>query len=72
MASGDQFNTANGLDTPAVHRNVAPGITCDVWGNPARPTIELWRIAGMGHVYPADNATVAAAPSIARFWGLLA
>ena len=61
-----QWVTLLGLENPAVRREVAPGVTCDSWGAAGGDaSVQLWQLAGMGHVYP-----TAAAAEIAAFWKL--
>lgn len=80
-----QWTGLHGLDpAPTTDAAIAPGVRRRAWGRAARPAVELWTIAGMGHGFPVDAATVgggrpgpwvldarlAGARHIAAFWGI--
>jgi poly(3-hydroxybutyrate) depolymerase len=58
----EQWSAVHGLE-----RGVIGGEPVDreIWGPPGRPTVELWLLPGVAHVWPA-NAT----SHIAGFWQL--
>ncbi|WP_254453456.1 PHB depolymerase family esterase [Siccirubricoccus sp. G192] len=73
---------------PATEAEVAPGLRRLTWGRPggkaARPAVELWRLARLGHGFPVDprgagggregawvvDAGLSAAQRMAEFWGI--
>ena len=71
-----QWTGLHGLNAaPDRVETVAPGVRRLVWGQ----EVEQWSLDGYGHAFPAPQsgadpyvqpAAVAAAPMIARFWGL--
>ncbi|WP_431281512.1 extracellular catalytic domain type 1 short-chain-length polyhydroxyalkanoate depolymerase [Humitalea sp. 24SJ18S-53] len=80
-----QWSGLHGLDPdPATDAAVAPGIRRRTWGRAARPAVELWTIAGLGHGFPIQQAApgggrpgpwvleagLPAARHIAAFWGI--
>jgi feruloyl esterase len=80
-----QWTALHGFEAaPTSETAPAPGILRRAWGRPARPAVELWTIAGMGHGFPVDprrvdgesegpwvvDAGLSAARHIAAFWGI--
>ncbi len=67
-----QWVALHGLDTALPPRVARPGVSCQAWNLAGgAPVVELWTLAGVGHVYPtlAMNG-VSAAEQIARSWDL--
>jgi poly(hydroxyalkanoate) depolymerase family esterase len=80
-----QWTALHGFDPPPTG-DAAPalGVRRRAWGRPARPAVELWTIAHMGHGFPVDprladggragpwvvDAGLSAARHIAAFWGI--
>lgn len=79
-----QWSGIHGLDeAPFADTLHQPGARRRVWGRGARPAVELWTIADMGHGFPVDatsrlgspgpwvlEAGISAAAGIVAFWGL--
>lgn len=67
-----QWTQLAGLEAPPEMETVKPGVERQRWGKQGEPAqVELWTVAGMGHVYPVAGADgISAAKEIARFWGL--
>ncbi len=78
-----QWTALHGLAAESEIATPHPGVRRQIWGDPARPAVERWSIARMGHGVPIDpalggtsmpyvlDAGVDGAVEIARFWGLL-
>ncbi|QGU08274.1 Alpha/beta hydrolase family protein [Corynebacterium occultum] len=79
-ASAEYFATRNGITAPPTRSVPAPGIAVDTWAAPGREPVQLWTLAGVGHVVPAPKSLPAtlgattgqliAADVIAEFFGL--
>lgn len=79
-ASAEYFATRNGITTPPTQVVPAPGVAVDTWAQPGRQTVQLWTLAGVGHVVPAPKSLPAtlgagtrqlvAADVLADFFGL--
>jgi poly(hydroxyalkanoate) depolymerase family esterase len=82
-----QWTSVHGLPAASVRETIHPnGIVHRSWGRADRPAVELWTVQTMGHGFPVDphipghgsegpyvlDAGIAAAPAIARFWGIAA
>ena len=82
---GAQWSELHGLGAvPAVDETAGAGWRRRAWGAPARPAVELWTLAELGHGFPVDPsapgggregpwvsaAGISAAQRIARFWGI--
>lgn len=80
-----QWTALHGFDRPPTSETApAPGVRLRTWGRPARPAVELWTLANMGHGFPVHprlvdgervgpwvvDAGLSAAHHVAAFWGI--
>lgn len=78
--SAAYFAQRNQITAEPVRRRHAPGVEVSTWSQAGRPPVELWTLAGVGHVVPspkelpatlgATTTQVVAAEVIAEFFGL--
>lgn len=79
-ASAEYFARRNGITSEPEHRLYAPGVQVSTWSEPGRSAVQLWSLAGVGHVVPSPKelpaslgpttTQVVAAEVIAQFLGL--
>ena len=82
---GAQWSELHGFGAiPGADEAIREGARRRIWGPPARPAVELWTLAELGHGFPVDpsapgggregpwvtDAGISAVQRITRFWGI--
>lgn len=78
--SAEYFARRNQISTEPAHQLYTPGVAVTTWSETGRQPVQLWTLAGVGHVVPspkelpatlgATTTRVVAAEVIAAFFGL--